>query len=493
MQLSQTKFKKIMHFRFDRNRLWLPENDRKYETTPTTKGPTRKRKRSEAHSPNELDESSAAEHDQKNRETLKRKTATRRGAGTKHQQQQQQQRRVVRSTRKLERVGPTLTFQPLEHASMIGLHQEEKEENNKGLRISDMKQMFQEFPHLCTDKTTDQRCVAGLPAGSLQNHGSEDAPTATEDHEPEKQEGASSSASSSSSSSPAVLTQKQLNELKLQAEEKEWSKTKAEKPLIDAETDPHAIMQKFLNRVPQTLLSQHLFSNKDDHKACVELVRQEKAQIPIHTAEFENRLLAEAGVFYDSAAQREIEFPPCCLGPQCIGNTAKCTNDTEGFRTNTPDKLKYKKFTLVAAMFEEEYDALLKSNKAPRNIRQRLCVLDTRLAIQNNVIVYRMAHDRSGQQHAYASQTPPLDKFTVTQQWGNLVDCEGGYFRPYILQPSETGYEGLLTDIAQVTLSALVAKQDPQTKRWYVDQTATVWVPQPSKQRPEFGQDLQTF
>ena len=185
------------------------------------------------------------------------------------------------------------------------------------------------------------------------------------------------------------------------------------------------------------------------HHALREGREDRRLLLPVLTASFESRLLAESGTFPLAPGGRTVSYPPCRWGAECVGMTEKI----DGFPAG-------RGAVLTALMFPTEYEALLSHGRAPGNPRP--CILCCRYYSTDYVLTLQPNYARVDGVHPY-----------VVQCYRNLVDEPDGYLGQCVLKPSTTRFEGFVDPIATFRRSFLRAVRDPQQNgRWVIDQSA---------------------
>lgn len=173
--------------------------------------------------------------------------------------------------------------------------------------------------------------------------------------------------------------------------------------------------------------------------------------LPLMRSSHESRLLAEAGTFpCPQQRGRQVTYPACQWGAACVARTQRL----HGFTPERPG------VTLMALLFEEEYETLLQSGRC--SVKQRPCVLCYRFHAQDYVLTLQPNFQRVG----------GVDE-GVVQIYRNLCDQPQGYFREAMLHPNPTRFEGFVDPIALFLRSSLRAYRDPQQGgRWVIDQSS---------------------
>lgn len=223
---------------------------------------------------------------------------------------------------------------------------------------------------------------------------------------------------------------------------------------------------------PRLVMEQDMRTDSADIQ---HLLRQRRVMLPVLTASFESMLLAEAGshtIPMETGPARELTFPECARGAQCIGNTHRL----HGFPEKKPGVV------LTALMFPEEYQMFLETGTAP--LERRPCILCCRAHLTHFILSLRPNFQRLN----------GVDTGFTCQLYRNLQDDPDGYFSQFMLRPVATRYEGFMDCIVGYHHSQLRAFRDPeQGGRWVIDQSGMVYEepPAPHVQPGETFRDFQ--
>lgn len=230
--------------------------------------------------------------------------------------------------------------------------------------------------------------------------------------------------------------------------------------------------------VPTLFLEDDLSGNLTDEQLRHSL-ETGQVHFEMHSASLESSLLVQAGVFPLNG--RMYHFPECRQGAKCVGTTLKHSipNLTEPIR-------------LMSMMHEDEYKQFIRNQVVPKN--NRPCVLCCRYIATSWVHFSRFLkmNDSADQLLANDKTTSHGLTFTRTiQLYWNMPDREGGYFREYMLFPSNN--EPILQPIVCMNLMNLKAvKNKDAGGQWRIDQDAIIWKPN-AIQKPRIGEVLQDF
>ncbi len=225
------------------------------------------------------------------------------------------------------------------------------------------------------------------------------------------------------------------------------------------------------------------------------MLRRGQLQLPYLTAQHESELLAEAGTFRHRNG-RTYDFPPCKRGKECVCMQFLLPNQA-------------RPFVLTAMMYPDEYKQFLARNTKPAVTRP--CVLCLRYTLVDWVVYTRSLklsastqNQTDTEQMEPCGMTLPTDSvkqstdteersspFDVYQLYYNLSDCEGGYYKEYLLQAEPS--ESIIQPICRLNLSFLRVQQaSPGNARLVVNQNALIWSPPPSV-TARVGESLQHF
>jgi hypothetical protein len=228
----------------------------------------------------------------------------------------------------------------------------------------------------------------------------------------------------------------------------------------------------------------------------VHLLRNRGLRLEEFSVEHESALLRASGtVTFTNASGQTFTYhlPPCMFGTQCFAYRAAKHVDFAG-QPQTLLRGLTEPIVLMRAMRPDQLRALLQKHEQPAG--EMPCVLCHRQAI-GEYIHYTRLMTSFPTTAAGHTVHPALDlEYSVSpgtelcQLWSNKVDCPGGYFRHYILQPKPN--EVVCAPVADANYSALSAQRDPLTNTWVIDQSGMVWQPTPFPV-PRLAESLQSF
>lgn len=280
--------------------------------------------------------------------------------------------------------------------------------------IRSLSELARDNPHLCTDLSKADRCVG---AGKVvKTEKAEEADIKTSTHE-----------------NPMV---KPLEMVELQRR-------------LDAPPRVHPVI---------------VDGQTWQHSDKVRLIRQNRWYLPLFTATFDSELLGASGTWKHTNG-KVYNFPACIKGDRCTGMSGRIQFAAEGKNKGEPFK-----YVLTSLMFPKEYERFLKDGTAP-SVRQ-LCVGCLRISICDSVAAFRGGQVMEGDK----STEITLSEDTLIQPCRNVPDCEDGYHREFMLEPSDEKYEGITGPIATFRATFLVGRKT-KYNRPYVDQSALVWQP----------------
>lgn len=208
-----------------------------------------------------------------------------------------------------------------------------------------------------------------------------------------------------------------------------------------------------------------------DHAQVVEHLHASRKMLPVLTAEYESRLLGQAGEFptpMTDGTTRIFKYPPCWNHAECVANTRRLP----GFTLEEPGCV------LMGLMYPEEFDAFVNTGRVPQ---PRPCILCARFDLNDWCVSLRPNYQRLG----------IVDRSVVLQLYRNLVDQPHGYSSEYVFHPLHQRYEGFIDPIAALRVSALRAFKDPQQGgRWMIDQSV-MFYRHDNPLLPRVGESLQ--
>ena len=215
---------------------------------------------------------------------------------------------------------------------------------------------------------------------------------------------------------------------------------------------------------------------------CIESLKTRQFELPTLMSGYESELLAQAGKFYHPRALKEIVFPPCKNGKECVALVHR------GYIKSLLPK--WQGCILTQLMFPEEYRALIKEGLQPCIIRP--CILCVRQRMSEFVTLRR------------SDNRVKVDDMCLVQMYKNLSDCHGGYCSQYLLKPKPGVFEGFLDFLCKDRLDLLSVYVDDYN-RIHIDQSALVWkggsssssssssIESPSGLTPNIGETVQSF
>jgi len=148
-------------------------------------------------------------------------------------------------------------------------------------------------------------------------------------------------------------------------------------------------------------------------------------------------------------------MPECFAGKTCIANIWPIGN-------TTPETGGH---ILAQAMTPEELAAFYEAGVIPQN--QQLCFLCASAEMLSMYLRALLLGHSS--------------KFIDYQWFGNLCNCEDGYYKEMMIVPSTGGsiYSGFTCPVFKASLSKMWWDRDQRTGVWKINQSALVWKPPP--------------
>lgn len=230
----------------------------------------------------------------------------------------------------------------------------------------------------------------------------------------------------------------------------------------------------FLSKVATLPRVQYYFRNVQptlSHDQLLTMLKQRQVQLPLLTAEYEQSIMGEAGLFEGSL----VTYPACVNGAQCVTNTM-----------NIPDPEGVGKFIGTALMYPEELQALKTTGTQP--VSRRPCILCCRYHLADFVLTMRMMKMSNESDARSAAVDAAADTPQIHQLYRNLVDRPGGYYKEYMLVAREE--EAILDPIVMFSCSPL--RLVKYHGRRVVDQNTLVWRP-PSTLNANVGEKVSNF
>jgi hypothetical protein len=230
------------------------------------------------------------------------------------------------------------------------------------------------------------------------------------------------------------------------------------------------------------------------YQDAVHLLRNRGVKSDEFSADHESALLRQSGTVTLTARDGRkltVHLPPCMFGTQCFAYRAAMHVDHTGRQQSLIRGLT-EPIILMRAMTPEQLRAFLQHNELPAG--EMPCVLCYRESICEYIHYTRLmtsfpstaaaAHPAL---HLHSSVSPTHE---LCQLWHNKVDCKGGYFRHYILEPRAN--EVVCAPVAEATFSALFAIRETGTNTWVINQSSMVWQPLPDPV-PRLAESVHSF
>lgn len=197
---------------------------------------------------------------------------------------------------------------------------------------------------------------------------------------------------------------------------------------------------------------QYVYKQKHlDSVVASNLLQTRQVKVPVQTRELAQRLLKEAGTFYDTDTKNMVTYPPCKYGQNCSGHTFR----PQGFQNHPQGG-----FTLMCRMDEREYVHLVRNGVAPS--KPRSCLLCYRQLMLIQAV--------SARNYGNIVRIHPRGNFQVVR---NLCDQPKGYQRRYCLLPaSDRSFQGFMDPLAIASTQAMHMEYEEETKRWIINEQA---------------------
>ncbi len=278
------------------------------------------------------------------------------------------------------------------------------------------------------------------------------------------------------------------------------------------------IINEIAKVIPRTQLSLQMFGSPAEiEEACTSMMKAGRADLPDFTAEYEDMMLMEAGNFVlPGSGCGTLHFVPCCKGKECVGMTANAPLSEPGFAIKgQPEKRQC--FTLMAFMYEHEWQEMKRQGVAPQSVREgRPCILCARKMIQTLALAIGIVHDRSGQvienpklgsssssdskgdanSTAHTKKEFTADLLDVNRVWQwyqNKREVPGGYYANRMLAPQELPNSQIIrAPVVRFERHLLMAVFDSKANRWRIDQSAIKFKPSPLPP-PDIGENHSLF
>jgi len=199
-------------------------------------------------------------------------------------------------------------------------------------------------------------------------------------------------------------------------------------------------------------------------------LRMRQLLLPTMTAQYEQRLLQQSGVFEitipGTNEKKSIEFPACSNGNSCV-----CMQ----MFYLIPGHEIAKPFIGTAVIFPHHYNDFIVNNIPPPDIKKHRCIMCCRKTLCDNILNKRLNVRASASASIAGADTQTNDgttfimnKITLSQMYRNLVNEEGGYFDIYMFFPK--GEEAIIDPFVTLNLSSLRVEVDPLNGRIRLNQ-----------------------